>query len=136
MPLSAKALLKIQVWSRVRLSMSKVRDAEFVGAFLLAPKNLHCDSTNQISMSVECGEHSRLIPVHGGVHVFQRVFGHKERPFHGTVVTPEADRTPGCVVAAAGVWKLQSHQASCEGCATPVHETRCGRSTVRVISRC
>jgi hypothetical protein len=106
--LSTKALLNVQVWSRLRLSMSEIRDTEFVRALLLPPIDLHRSSPNQTAMHIKCSDHSGLVAIHCGVHVLQCILRHEERPFHCAVVTPEPHRA-SCVIAAAVIWKDQGH---------------------------
>lgn len=50
-----------------------------------------------------------LIQGDAGLNLSQRIFGHKKRSFHRAVMSPESYSPPCGIVAAATIWKPQSH---------------------------
>src|SRR4026209_1406748 len=64
-------------------------------------------------MGIEGAQQACFVGRNAGLELTQGIRQDEERSLHRAVVAPKSDGTPRRIIAAAGVWEVQCHGATC-----------------------
>jgi hypothetical protein len=92
-----------------KITMSNVGGVELIRASAPAGIDLGGDGVDALTIDIECAQKIDRVELQAWLDPIERVSCHKEGAFHGAVVSPEANRVPRRVVAAAMVGKVDGH---------------------------
>ena len=86
-------------------SISEIGCRKFVGCFALPLIRLHCRRVDQGSISIKCEKQTCLVARHIRLEPFERIFGYKERPLHGAIMSPKPNGTTCWIENPALIWE-------------------------------
>ena len=86
---------------------SKVSRQEFIGPSPFPLIRLHRRRVDRRPIGVESEKQACLITRHFRLQPHKCVFGHKERPLHRTVMTPEPNRPARRIENSALIWEIE-----------------------------
>ena len=86
-------------------SISEIGCRKFVGCFALPLIRLHSRRVDQGSISIKCEKQTCLVARHIRLEPFERIFGYKERPLHGAIMSPKPNSAPCWIEHPALVWE-------------------------------
>ena len=89
--------------------ISNVSHVELVVALAAARIDLGGDRVDALPVDIKRSQKFSRVEPKVWLNVLQGSSLDNELAFHGPVISPEADRLPRRVVAAAGVWKTDRH---------------------------
>jgi hypothetical protein len=74
-------------------SISEIGYCKFVGCFALSLVRLRCRRVDQGSIGIKGQKQTCLVERHIRLKPFEGIFGYKERPLHGAIMSPKPNGT-------------------------------------------
>jgi len=86
-------------------SILKIGCCKFVGRFALSLICLRCRRVDQGSIGVKGQKQTWLVARHIRLKPFEGIFGYKERPLHGAIMSPKPNGATRWIENPALVWE-------------------------------